>query len=538
MSKARNVKKILGLESTKITNLEGYSGLVYARVSSKRQEIEGTGLTSQEERCKGELSSLKVSYEKTFFDSYTGGGNFMDRPAMRELLGYIDSKPHKKFVVVFDDLKRFARDVEFHLKLRAAFEMRGIVLKCLNFTFDETPEGRYSEIIMAGHAELERHQNRRQVVQKQRARLEAGYWAFGRKRGYEKVRHPDHGKLDVPNKEGLEILALALEGFANGTFQRVIDVCRFLVDRGFWTKQKPEKYIDKTKKMLLDPFYAGFIEYLEWEVELRPGKHQGLISWEIHELIVKRLSKTDLNKRVRMDISPDFELRGLIVCADCRGHLTGTWYPNGKGQRYRRYICQQNPNCPSFKKVIKAEEVEERFEVVLKKGQLKVGVDTVLKRMFNGVWDNEMEKLNHSQAGVDKQKRALEQKLSELTDLMLNARTETMKRAYERQIESVAKELDDLEGQSLSNLDLSVPYQTSLEKATLVLKKPDIAWENLDPFEKQRLYFFLFQEKLPYSKKYGYQTSEIPYSSKLFEDFVTQNTPLVEMAGVKPASKT
>lgn len=96
----------------------------------------------------------------------------MKRPAMRAFLKYIDEHPYQKFVVIFDDLKRFARDVQFHIELKAAFAYRQTILKCLNFEFGDTPEANYSEILMAASAELERKQNQRQVVQKQKARLE------------------------------------------------------------------------------------------------------------------------------------------------------------------------------------------------------------------------------------------------------------------------------------------------------------------------------------------------------------------------------
>lgn len=192
MGKAKNIKALLGIDQNANISYESYVGLVYARVSTKRQEIEGSGLTSQEDRCKMELAHMHVSYERSFLDSYSGGGDFMKRPAMRELIDYIDAHPYKKFVLVFDDLKRFARDVEFHLKLRAALQTRGVVLRCLNYTFSETPEGRHSEILMASNAELDRHTNRRQVVQRQLARLQKGCWAFGRKRGYSNIYQGDH----------------------------------------------------------------------------------------------------------------------------------------------------------------------------------------------------------------------------------------------------------------------------------------------------------------------------------------------------------
>jgi len=228
MSKAR---KITNEKTIPLNPYEGREGLVYARVSSIRQTTEGSGLQSQEGRCVSELKNLNVPYLKTFQDSFTGGGDFMNRPAMRELLEYIDARPHKKFAVIFDDISRFARDVFFHIKLRAEFRKRDVILRCLNYNFDESEEGEFAELIFAGKAELDRKQNRRQVIQKQKARLELGYWSFGSKRGYQIIRSPEHGTMSVPIESEAKILREALEGFATGTFVRKIDVCKFLVEK-------------------------------------------------------------------------------------------------------------------------------------------------------------------------------------------------------------------------------------------------------------------------------------------------------------------
>ena len=114
----------------------GREGLVYVRVSSKRQELEGHGRESQEERCKQALKAKGVPYSRTFPDTFSGWDDFMKRPAMRDLIAYIDANPHKRFVVIFDDLKRFARNTTFHLKLRTEFRARDVVPQCLNYNFD------------------------------------------------------------------------------------------------------------------------------------------------------------------------------------------------------------------------------------------------------------------------------------------------------------------------------------------------------------------------------------------------------------------
>lgn len=55
---------------------------------------------------------------------------------MVALLSYLDAHPNETFVVIFDDLKRLARDHEFHFKLRAALNAKSASVECLNFNFD------------------------------------------------------------------------------------------------------------------------------------------------------------------------------------------------------------------------------------------------------------------------------------------------------------------------------------------------------------------------------------------------------------------
>jgi len=77
-----------------------------------------------------------------FPDDISGGGDFMKRPGMVALLAYLSAQTSKKYVVIFDDLKRFARDTEFHIKLRRELHNRNATVECLNFKFEDTPEGK------------------------------------------------------------------------------------------------------------------------------------------------------------------------------------------------------------------------------------------------------------------------------------------------------------------------------------------------------------------------------------------------------------
>ena len=506
-------------------------GLVYVRVSDKKQE-QGHGREGQELRCKQFLESINVQYEKSFIDTYTGAGDFMNRPKMRELLSYIDAHSDQKFVVVFDDLKRFARDVEFHLKLRKAFRVSNVIIKCLNYNFDESPEGQFVEVVLAAQGELERKQNARQVVQKHEARLLSGYWAFRAKKGYSIVKDPIHGKVSIPNSEA-PLLKEALEGFSKGIFVRKLDACKFLQEKGIWTKLSTEKYIDDFDYLIRDPFYAGFIEYLKpgWNVTRRVGHHEAIISPETFNLNQKRLKKESLTGRIRMDINPDFYLRGLLICDHCSGHLTGAW----SRKKFPYYMCH-NKNCERYGKSVQKKIIEERFIELLQKQSLKTEISPLLEIVFERVWKSEIHSTKALELAETQKRAELNQKATQLTDAIFNAKSEPLKKVYETQLEDVANKLEELGYESVKKTDLAIPYRTALDKATTLLKSPYSIWERLDTLEQHRLFYFIFEQKLPYNQFTGYRTDKITTKMALFEGFLEENSPDVDLARVELAS--
>ena len=65
-------------------------------------------------------------------------------------------------------------------------------------------------------SQLERQQNSRQVRQKMRARVLAGFWVFRAPVGYRYEKSKAGGKVLVPDPEAAPIVREALEGFATG----------------------------------------------------------------------------------------------------------------------------------------------------------------------------------------------------------------------------------------------------------------------------------------------------------------------------------
>lgn len=309
--------------------------IIYCRVSSKKQTIDGSGLESQEHRCRDYAEQRGYIVDAVFPDDVSGGGDFMNRPGMVALLSYLDAKPHERYVVIFDDLKRYARDTEFHLKLRRVMAERGATRECLNFNFEDTPEGRFIETMLAAQGQLEREQNGRQVVQKMKARVEQGFWVFRAPVGYRFAPSKRGGKELVRNEPLASIVTDALTGFANGYFQTQVEVQRFLESQPEYPKDMPNGKLRPmtVTRLLKKSVYAGYVECKKWGVSLREGHHDGLISFATHQKILQRLADGALAP-ARKCIDEEFVLRGFVTCCDCNRPLTSGWSRSSSGRLY------------------------------------------------------------------------------------------------------------------------------------------------------------------------------------------------------------
>lgn len=100
-----------------------------------------------------------------------------------------------------------------------------------------------------------------------------------------------------------------------------------------------------------------------------------------------------------------------------------------------------------------------------------------------------------------------------------------------------ANEIAEIESVSMQGIDLGTPCRTALDKATLLLESPYKIWHAVGVREQQKLFYFIFDERLAYSKKAGYRTDNLLCAVRLFEDFVTSNTQDVEMGRIELPSE-
>ncbi len=514
--------------------------MIYCRVSSDRQVTDGHGLESQEHRCKEYARQQDYTVESIFKDSYTGGGDFMKRPAMKSLIEYIENKPHVNYTVIFDDPKRLARDHVEHWRLRELFKSLEVTVESPNFTFGDSAEAWLQEAITAVFSDFERRSNKRQVNQKMRARLELGYWTFNSDvPGYKRMNLPDKTWILVKQEPKASIIKEALEGFASGRFDTKTDVQTFLQQKDYLAENKQKRvYLSRVDRLLeRAPMYAGLIEYPDWEVERRPGKHEAIITLNTLEQIEDKLQNKK-RVRIREDYSDDFPLRPYIACAGCGKKLTASWTRARNGNYHPYYRCTNNSKvCPFGNKSIRKEKLEGDFCELLQTLKPSDGVIALTKAILNDLYKKKYEEFNDSTKKVDREIKRLEREIEKMTQRAINTKNEVMAERYEVEAAKLITQLNEMSSRNLGDNHFDVSFGTAAEEVMGVLNNPRNKWDSGTLDEKGLVIRLVFDGDPTYNKNCGFGTAELSPVVKLFERIRTTNSQDVEMGRIEPPSE-
>lgn len=514
-------------------NMENSKCLIYCRVSSERQVNEGHGLDSQEKRCRDYAIGKGYKVVGIFRDEGKSGGLF-ERPAMKELLSELEKYIHEptNTIVVFDDLKRFARDTQVHFQLKKEIYGRNGSVESPNFKFEDTPEGKFVETVLAAQAELERNQNRKQVIQKQKARLELGYWSFCPPLGLVSKKDQLHGKLLVSNEPYAGIYRQAIELFADESLLTIDDVKQFINNKFELTGTKKRLSFNGARLVLTQILYAGYIEYKPWEVSRTKGHHEGLVSIETFDKVQERLSG---NKKhgVRKDYHPDFPLRQLILCSKCNKPLTGSWN-KGRNKRYANYTCKTK-GCSYRYKSIHADDVVTNFENLLTVSKPTNSAVDLAKAVLDDVWmqrrasSNEIIEANTSKLiEIDKSLEKLKMRLVKTSDDFVSV--------YEGEIKKLIIEKESLEKIKVSEYSDS-EFGTAKDLVLETLKNPMMLWGSDNGEDKRTIFNMYFGRKLIYDKDSGFGTADLDPVIGLITSPTASTNQLVEMVGIEPTSE-
>ena len=476
--------------------------LLYCRVSSKAQ-LKGDGLNSQEFRCREYALERGYEVEAVFPDSQTAKGDFMDRPGMVALLAYLDAQQGNEYVVIFDDLKRFARDTEFHLNLRRVLGDRNASVECLNFKFEDTPEGRFIETVIAAQGQLDREQNARQTRQKSEARLMQGFWVFAAPKGYKYVQAKNGGKVLIRDEPLASIVQEFLNGYAAGRFASVTEICRHLEAIPEYPKHTPAGGV-RTQAIidiLKNPIYAGQIDAKCWGIKSQ-GQHEPLISLETFHRIQTRMNSRGFTM-ARKDTHEDFPLRGSVACSSCGKPLTGGW-AKGSARHYAYYWCR-GTSCKLKGKTIPRDKIEGEFAGLLRAlSPTKVVLD-VFHDLMKARWDQRGNELGQRKNEIAKEARDIESEIASLVSRIVATKNPRVAAAFEERIEELQLQKQVIAEKAMNLGKPIMPFDDLFEHAVRFISSPKKLWDSGELALRRLVIRLTFSEHLQYALGKGFE---------------------------------
>ncbi len=496
--------------------------VLYCRVSSQKQVREGHGLSSQETTCRQYAREQGLTVTRVFTDDASGGGDFWKRPGICQLLAFLEEQEEKKYAVVFDDIKRFARDTVFHLKLRQELAVRNAYPLCPTFRFDDSPEGAFVETVIAATAELERKQNRRQVIRRMKARLQAGYWVFGPPLGYRYGKQRGQ-KILVPDAPVSDAVTEALEKYASGELPTQRSVGRFLQQQGCSRHSSTHRSVpaETIRRLLSNEIYSGWCVCTKWNLRVK-GIHKALISEETHRRILSRLDHRKKTKGVKcLKKREEFPLRGFLRCTRCDRQVSSYW-AKGRSKRYAYYGCP-NPGCFTIRK----EKMEDQFLDRLQQAVPSAGSVKLLETVLTDAFQNKQTLRDINRTGQRKEKVTIQKKIDTCLEALENASTPAVRQIYEERIETLQAELDRLA--TARSDEAQYTLEPLLTSGRAILQNPVRTWKNSDLSRRQIIQKLVFIPPIAYHRESGLRTARFSLLYRLIRQSEKGKSCLVDL---------
>ena len=321
-------------------------------------------------------------------------GTNVSRKDLREMLEYCKSHPQVRYLIVHE-VDRFMRSVDELFHYEVLFREFGVTVWYASQPELNTGEV-YAKLLKALEAfkgegsNLERH---KKSIDGDKMALEQGRYPFAPKPGYMKGRLP---AIQDPHPIRGPILKSALISIVTKRktpTQALIDL-----NASEFTKDHSPYKMDKFRKIVTDPFYAGIVEVnRQFHIRNENGLHEPLITKAQHNQLIEIMSGKPKNQiGPRKGGNPDYPLSNQVSCLECKearnGRVAGYKHSNGKSSTlvWHKYRCRA---CGRYQS---REELHTKVSKLFNDRSVTNRGKNDLLKALNKVWEQ-----NESQAKQD-----------------------------------------------------------------------------------------------------------------------------------------
>ena len=513
--------------------MDSMKAVIYCRVSSLKQSVDGDGLESQRARC--EEFAHRRGYEVVSVFRDEASGSTVSRKGMKAMVDFLKSKRPRQHIVIIDDISRLARGLEAHYALRRQLKNAGGILKSPSIDFGDDSDSGLMENVLASVSQHQREKNKEQTRNRTLGRMLNGYYAFRAPVGYRFEKLEGHGNLLVPHEPEASVVREVYEGFASGRFQNQTEIALFLEAHPHWpASMRKHVTCERVYELLTRPHYAGYIDAPTYGIRMKKGQHAPLISLETYQAVQERLTAKP-KVPTHTNTSQDFALRGFIDCADCGNTLTACW-SKGRKQHYPYYLCQTR-GCPSKGKSVRRDDLEAQFAEILTKLRPTPELHALAVEMFRDLWHARAASGDALRMQMSADVKRIEREIAALIDRIMAASSPTLVTAYEKRVHDMEIEKSVLREKIANCGRPLISFEDSYRTAFSFLENPRKLWDSNRLEDKRAVLKLVFASRLSYHRQTGFRTAEISIPFKLFNDLDdadSDESGMVRVVGLEP----
>ena len=501
--------------------MENKFAVIYCRVSSKKQVHDGNGLDSQEHKCRIWCKNNGYTVLNVFKDEGISGG-IKDRPALQEMIEYLQDLKEKCIVLV-EDLNRWSRSVENHFHFRDVIMKLGHRLQSVNMTLDDSEESEMMETISAGVSQYERKKNAKRAKSCMIDNAKQGFWLMNPPTGY--IRKKINKRVNCIRLEPTATyIQEALEGFANGRFLTKKDIVDYLKNKEIhncWDNPIVISF-NLVKKMLENKIYTGIFAYEKWNIPEQKWAIEPIITTEVYEKIQNRLhgKGNPIEQRKYSIEDAEFPLRRWVKCAYCGEPLTASKSRSKSGKYHPYYHCR-NKNCCMRGKGIKEKDIHYEFEHLLEEITPNNQLIELTKALIKDKYNDENKIWLESQKQLKNTLKQKEDEKEKCFNLLLNSSgNDNISKMCSERMDKLDIEISECKDKlSNRNRDENIKLEEFSEYSLNFMKNPVGIWRIGDYKQKRGVLNLCFTEPILYDREKKFGTPKLSPIFAVFNDF-------------------
>lgn len=459
--------------------------VIYTRVSTEEQAKENHySLDAQKRICTESATKSGLTIVRVFEDAGKSGTNIKGRPALREMMAYIEENKDITTVLV-QDTDRIARNTGDHLTIKALLKKNDAKLLSVSQpNLDDTAEGKLMDNLIASMNQFQSDITSRKVSEGMEQKARSGWLPGKAPCGYLNTRENEKLIL-ILDPVRAPLIKKAFDLYASGGHS-VEEINDILYNEGYRTKNGKKLQISRLSEALENPFYYG---EFKWAGKIHKGNHGPLISKETWLLVQDIRNSRTLKKNAER--KHNFLLAGFIFCKCGRRFTAEHHSKNTNGKTYSYYHCTKGKKCHSSVNISLSDlekQVEECFKEVSFSNSFYDELIAELRNTFN-----EYQKgIGQDVLILQERQGAVKKQISRIEDLLIQGTINS--EVYKKKATEYEVELNNIE---LGIAKLKNKKTVNPEEFSKVVDYSRNIYQNYKngKFEVKRRYLGFFWEK-------------------------------------------